>query len=65
MRDMGLIKPIPPKLPPGITWEDVEQYEKEGKILVGITSGPIVSRRHRVLRVLRRAKYHLGTLLHR
>ena len=64
--DINVTGGIPkPKLPVGLSWEDVEQYEKEGKILVGISSGPIVSRRHKLLRALVRAKYRLGTLRHR
>ena len=64
--DINVTGGIPkPKLPAGLSWEDIEQYEKEGKILVGISSGPIVSRRHKLLHVLARAKYRLGTLRHR
>ena len=61
--DINVTGGIPkPQLPP---WDVLEQYEKEGKILVGISSGPIVSRRHKLLRALVRAKYRLGTLRHR
>jgi len=64
--DINVTGGIPkPRLPAGISWEDLEQYEKDGKILVGISSGPIVSRRHKLLRALVQAKHRLGTLRRR
>lgn len=52
--DINVTGGIPkPKLPAGLSWEDVEEFEEDGKILIGISSGPApVSRRRRLFEFL-------------